>query len=204
MTRLTIYIFWTVGLCALNTSCSGPTSEYGQNKNNRQAIPNGAFMSIEQTDNPVLLYPDFINTPMGEYNGTFNPGGTEFFYTVSNIWHNVIVSTRLQDDGTWSKPTFASFSVKHDEFDPLFSPDGQSLYYSSHRPVIDTLDSSPSNIWKVKKGENNTWSDPELIELYGPRKGNYFSSLTESGTIYFNIWNTGDMYKAIPVDTGYV
>ncbi|NNF32465.1 MAG: hypothetical protein HKN68_00035, partial [Saprospiraceae bacterium] len=45
---------------------------------------------------------------------------------------------------------------------------------------------------------------PELINLYGPREGNYFSSMTDSGTIYFNIWNTGDMYKAIPVDTGYV
>lgn len=204
MTRLTIYIFWAVGIWALNTNCTGPNSEHGQNKNNSQAIPKGVFMGIEPTENPVLLYPDFISTPMGEYNGTFNPEGTEFFYTVSNNWHNVIVSTRLQDNGTWSKPAFASFSVKHDEFDPLFSPDGQSLYFSSHRPVIDTLDPSPSNIWKVEKDVNNSWSEPELIKLYGPRKGNYFSSLTDSGTIYFNIWNTGDMFKAIPVDTGYV
>jgi hypothetical protein len=66
------------------------------------------------------------------------------------------------------------------------------------------LESSPSNIWKVVKDENDSWSEPELINLEGPRKGNYFSSLTESGIIYFNIWNTGDIFKAIPSDTGYV
>ena len=165
--------------------------------------PSGSFMGIEATDTPVLLYPDFINTPMGEYNGTFNPEGTEFFYTVSNIWHNVIVSTSMQEDGNWSKPEFAPFSVKVDEFDPLFSPDGQSLYYSSHRPIADTLERSPSNIWKIDR-EDNGWSEPVQIPLYGPARGNYFSSLTHDGELYFNIWNTGNMYKASPVDTGYI
>jgi hypothetical protein len=161
-------------------------------------------MGIEPTENPVLLFPDFINTPMGEYNGTFNPEGTEFFYTVSNIWHNVIVSSRLQGDGSWSKPAKASFAVPYDEFDPLFSPDGQSLYFSSHRPFTEGGKKESSNIWRTSRTGDNSWSEPELINLYGPRKGNYFSSLTKSGNIYFNIWNTGNMFKAIPVDTGYI
>ena len=195
-----ITTFMMIGLIILVGCQNKPSTDLTVNET---PIPKGSFMGIMPTDTPVILYPGFINSPSGEYNGTFNPGGTEFFYTVSNNWHNVVVHTQLKNDGSWSKPSFAPFSVKHDEFDPLFAPDGKSLYYSSHRPIVDTLNSSPSNIWKVEMTESG-WSNPILIPLYGPRKGNYFSSLTSDGSIYFNIWNNGNMYKAEPVDTGYV
>ena len=192
-----------IGLVSLTMSCSNPTS-HEENKNTPSSIqPEGNFMGIEVTDTPLLLFPDFINTPMGEYNGTFNPDGTEFFYTVSNIYHNVIVTSMLMENGKWSNPEKAPFSVTHDEFDPLFSPDGQSLYFSSHRPFNKDGNTDASNIWMVNK-KDNSWSKPEMIPLNGPRKGNYYSSLTSAGDIYFNIWNTGDMFKAIPTDTGYM
>lgn len=165
-------------------------------------IPEGPFMGIEATDTPVLLFPDFINTAFGEYNGTFNSDGSQFFYTVSNIDFDVVVFTTLQKDGTWSTPAFAPFSAPYHEFDPLFAPEGNQIFYSSHRPTKRGGSSNASNIWKVEKLESG-WSEPVLVPLFGPSQGNYFSSLTDEGDIYFNIWNTGDMYKATKQDTGY-
>ncbi|MDH3648815.1 MAG: hypothetical protein OEQ53_03985 [Saprospiraceae bacterium] len=166
-------------------------------------LPNGYFMDIQATDTPSLLLPDFISTPMGEYNGTFNSVGSEFFYTVSNIHHDVLVRTQLQEDGSWSQPKIAPFSAPHPEFDPLFSPDGSQLYFSSHRPLYTGGPTDASNIWKVEKTDS-TWDEPELVPLHGPSQGNYFSSLTSNGEIYFNIWNTGELYYATQSDTGFI
>ena len=166
-------------------------------------VPVGSYMGIDPGTTPELLFPGFISTQFGEYNGTFNHDGTEFFYTVSIPDYDVIVHSQLQNDGTWSAPERAPFSQHHPEWDPLFAPDGKRLYYSSHRPVAEELDNQVCNIWYVDE-EEGKWGEPVYVPLHGPSKGNYYSSVAENGNIYFNIWSTGDLFRAIPVDTGYV
>ncbi len=38
-------------------------------------------------------------------------------------------------DGQWTEATVASFSGTYPDIDPWLSPDGESLYFSSIRPV---------------------------------------------------------------------
>jgi hypothetical protein len=45
------------------------------------------------------------------------------------------------------------------------------------------------------------WGEPELVAL--TEEGDFYSSLTNTGVIYFNVWKTGEIYKAIKTDSIY-
>ena len=164
--------------------------------------PIGPFLGIDVTEKPKLLFPGIISTRKGEYNGTFNPEGTEFYYTTSVLEYDVLTYMEMKEDGNWSLPEIASFSAPYHEFDPLFAPDGKRLYYSSHRPVHSNNNSDTCNIWYVEKTESG-WGDPQYVDLPGPSPGNYHSSIASSGNIYFNIWNTGNLFLGIETEDGY-
>ncbi len=160
-------------------------------------------MGIEANDEPQILYPGVISTRFGEYNGTFNPEGTEFFYTLSIYQYDAILHTKMLPDSSWTQPELAPFSANNPEWDPLFSPDGNRLYYSSHRPIKPGAGTDICNIWFSERTSDG-WGTPQHVPIHGPRQGNYYSSLTSNGDIYFNIWSTNDLFRAVKVDTGYV
>ena len=165
---------------------------------------NGPYFGAEPTEVPQLLAPDLIMSPFTEYNGTFNAQGTEFFYTI-NIpgkiqgFQGIIASIKMKTDGTWAPPMIAPFSGQYSEYDPLFSPDGSKLYFSSRRPLPDKPNSIRNNVWYVEK-TGQGWSHPHFIPLTD--KGNTFNSMTRSGTLYFNTWSTGDMLTADKKEDG--
>ena len=161
---------------------------------------NGVYMNMKPTKTPVLLAPGLLASSLDEYNGTFSPDGKEFFFTTNTPSKGIISKTTLGEDGKWAKATIAPFSGIYSEYDPLFSPDGNSLYFTSERPVDTTAPYGKTHIWYVEK-QNAAWSQPKLLEL--EKQGVYYSSITQNGTIYFNIWDTGDMYKANKTGTGY-
>lgn len=160
------------------------------------------FFGLNPTDTPKLLAPEIISTSITEYNGTFSTDGTEFFYTSEVPGKSIITFTKLDSiTNIWSSPEIASFSGKYSEYDPLFSPDGNRLYFSSERPTPENPQSNNTNIWFVERNQKG-WSLPQYVPLSG--KGDYFSSVTNEGDIYYNIWNTGNILKASKTDTGYV
>lgn len=113
---------------------------------------------------------------------------------------SVIATTQLQSDDSWSTPVVASFSGEYIEYDPLFTPDGQRIYFSSTRPIAENGTTNITNSWYVDRTETG-WSDPKFQKLTG--QGDYYNSTTHSGDIYFNVWNNGKVYKATQQDTGY-
>ena len=157
-------------------------------------------MNMEPTKLPVLLAPDLISSSLDEYNGTFSPDGKEFFFTTNTPNKGIISYTRLDEHGEWTKAMVAPFSGQYSEYDPLFSPDGDRLYFSSERPLNNEDSTGNTNIWYVEK-QNTTWGDPIHVPL--DRQGTFYSSVTREGDIYFNIWDTGDMYKANNTKDGY-
>ena len=167
---------------------------------NKVKTAKGTFMGMRATNTPQLLFPEFIASSLDEYNGTFSPDGTEFFFTTNTPSQGIICYTRMDPNGRWAEPIIAPFSGTYSEYDPLFSPDGKRLYFSSERPVSKTDSSGKTNIWYVERLDT-AWSDPSLLEL--EKTGTYYSSITRDGSVYFNIWDTGDMYKASKRDTGY-
>lgn len=160
----------------------------------------GPYFGIVPTDTPQMLAPGIISTMLTEYNGTFSPDGTEFFYTTDAVGKSRIVTTKLGADNVWSQPEIASFSGKHSEYDPLFSPDGSRLYFSSERPNPQS-DQPNTHIWYLNRTESG-WSEPNHFPLSG--MGDYYSSITQNGDIYYNIWNTGKILKASKTDSNYV
>lgn len=158
------------------------------------------YFGLIPSNKPQILAPDIISTVLGEYNGTFSPDGREFFYTCEVAGKGQIVYTHLDADEQWSRPEIAAFSGTYSEYDPLFSPDGQQLYFSSQRPLNEAENGGKTHIWFISRTESG-WSEPACIPLSD--KGDYYSSISQAGNIYFNIWNTGDILKATPSDSGY-
>jgi Tol biopolymer transport system component len=107
---------------------------------------------------------------------------------------------KLRPDNTWSDPAIAGFSGEYSEFDPILSPDGSRLYFTSYRPIADSSKKGKPNIWYVDR-TGDDWGSPQFISL--TEDGDYYSSATNSGAIYFNIWKTGDIYKGVKTDSAY-
>jgi len=159
------------------------------------------YFGLTPSDAPAILIPQIISTQLIEYNGTFSPDGDQFYYT-SGIAGKSIITYVERDTQTnqWSSPKVAAFSGQYTEYDPLFSPDGHRLYFSSERPTSSSSNTN-TNVWYVEHVDL-AWTNPTLVPLTG--KGDYYSSLTADGTIYYNVWNTGKILKANKSDTGYV
>ncbi|CAM2070269.1 PD40 domain-containing protein [Sulfidibacter corallicola] len=166
--------------------------------------PIGPFMGLVGASQPKLLFPDRISTSLGEYNGTFSPDGKAFYYTVSLPSYDAITVTRMLADGRWSQPEIAPFSGKHPDFDPLFAPDGKRLYFSSRRPVHAADKGGKSGIWVMEK-QAGGWSEPKHLPF--TKHSDFYSSLAENGTIYFNTWDekrrTDDLFSAKPGPNGF-
>nr|WP_299343474.1 hypothetical protein [Allomuricauda sp.] len=159
----------------------------------------GPFFGIIPTDQPQLLAPELLASPVTEYNGTFSPDGTEFYYSTSPPGKTYITFTELQADSTWSEPQIASFSGTYTDYDPFFSLDGNRIYFSSQRPEGELEN---SGVWYVQR-ENTGWSEPIYVELMGAEKDEYYTSLSKNGNLYFNIWSDGRMFRGIPTDSVY-
>lgn len=180
-------------LCFCLTACQSETKV-------ETKVLHSPYFGLAPTETPQILAPEIISTSLTEYNGTFSPDGREFFYTSEAGGKGHIVYTRLDSLDNWTTPQIASFSGTHSEYDPLFSPDGTSLYFSSERPVNDSSPEGPTHIWRVEKTAAG-WGEPIHIPLTG--QGDFFSSITTAGDIYFNTWNTGEILKATATDSGY-
>jgi hypothetical protein len=185
---VTIVLLFTVFLMACKPSEQG---------GNSPLLP---FFGLNPKDSSTLIGPDFISTNLQEYNGTFSPQGTEFYYTIQFPKTAAIAFVKLGVDGKWSDPTIASFSGKHSDVDPLFSPDGTRLYFTSFRPVENSPTERRANIWYVER-MGREWSDPVFVPL--TQDGDFYSSLTRNGTLYFNVGKTGDLYKGNVTPDGY-
>ncbi len=169
-------------------------------KGSKQMIIKNPFMGIETTDEPQLLAPDLLASSVEEYNGTFSSDGKEFYYTVDIPGNAFIACTKLMKNNTWSKPKVASFSGKYPDYDPIFSPDGSKLFFSSSR----SQSGNPENkIWYVEK-INDKWSEPKSINLIGAGNRAFYNSVTNDGVIYFNMIGSSKIFKAKKIDTAYI
>ena len=82
---------------------------------------------------------------------------------------------------TWVAP----FSGQY-RFDPVFSPDGTKMVFTSNRPVDGKL-RSDYDIWMVKKTKTGNWSEPiHLDSTINSTYDEHFASIASSGTIYFS------------------
>lgn len=113
----------------------------------------------------------------------FSPDGTEVYWT--RAFRGPIPFSRLEN-GRWTVPEPAPFVSEYGDGEPIFSPDGQRLYFLSQRPLEPGAEAGKENIWFVKR-QGDGWSEPEAV---GPAvnefRQHWLFSITESGTLYFS------------------
>ncbi len=90
----------------------------------------------------------------------------------------IMIMRREKDQ--WSEPEPAPFGSEFGEFETFLSPDNKRAYYISRRPLNGGEQPEEFQMWKVDRA-NDGWGVPERINDLG----DYYPSLTSSGTMYF-------------------
>jgi hypothetical protein len=137
-------------------------------------------------DVPQLFAKGLISNELGNRDFTISPAGDEIFYTVKLVT-STIVYLRKQN-GKWSQPVLAPFSGKYRDIEAVFSPDGQSVYFSSDRPVDVNTPKKDFDIWRTKRLGNGRYSEPEnLGNVVNTAKNEFYPSVTKNGNLYFTV-----------------
>jgi Tol biopolymer transport system component len=157
---------------------------------------------------PEVFAPGIVSTTQGEFNAAFSPDGKEFYFSVNEPSGRETMKFMTRKDNQWTPPQAVPFVSPQNDCDPLFSFDGQRLYFISTRPKKEKAGSSDWNIWYVERTDAD-WSEP--INIGPPVNSDvdeYYVSLTKDGTIYFSSNRAGglgsfDIYRSRFVDGHY-
>ncbi len=124
------------------------------------------------------------------HKGVFNPDLEEYYYTISDKnFQNFDVYVIKMKKKNWSKPVRAFFNTSYNEHGMSFSPDGNTLYFSSTRPTNIESVKETWHIWKSDK-VNGIWNEPIFVDIPNLRdKLVSHPSVTNSGTLYFHSSN---------------
>ncbi len=128
----------------------------------------------------------------------FSPDGTEVYWT--KAFRGPVLFSRLED-GRWTRPRPAPFVSEYGEGEPIFSPDGERLYFLSMRPLEPGAEPGEENIWYVAR-EGDGWSEPQPLEpAVNDFDHHWLFSISEAGTLYFSSVREGgygsrDIYRS--------
>jgi Tol biopolymer transport system component len=126
-----------------------------------------------------------ISTNTNERDFAISPKGDEIFYTISAPRsYQTIVYSKRSSNGTWSTPEVASFAGEFSDLEPIFSSDGNTLYFSSNRPTTGT-ELKDFDIWKVTRTSTG-WSNAEnLGTVINTEADEFYPSVARNGNLYF-------------------
>ncbi|MBC8753863.1 PD40 domain-containing protein [Kordia sp. YSTF-M3] len=187
--RLTILL-----LTAVIMSCENPKTKFLVNE-----VPNNIPIDFKQQlvpENKLI------------HKGIFSPDLDAYYYTISDQnFEQFNVYVIKKHNGKWSEPTNAFFDSQYNEHGMSFSPDGNSLYFSSTRPVNIPGIPQTWHIWKSDK-VNGKWQEPIFVDI--PNLRNKLVShptITNAGTLYFHVSNLDysemDIYHATLINGNY-
>jgi Tol biopolymer transport system component len=109
---------------------------------------------------PTVFAPGVVSSDLRDYDIAFGPLGFEAYFTRrSRRGPPQILVTRFEG-GAWSDPSPVAFASGRDEA-PFVSPDGETLYFSSRRPLSGEADPS-DNLWRVRRTEH-AWGSAEPV-----------------------------------------
>lgn len=124
------------------------------------------------------------------HKGIFSPDLKEYYYTISDYnFKNFEIFVTNNDGEHWSKPKKAFINSKYDEHGMNFSPDGNTLFFSSTRPT--NIDRIPQT-WHIWKSEriNGVWKEPVFVDIPNLReKLVSHPTIADTRTLYFHSSN---------------
>jgi ankyrin repeat protein len=135
----------------------------------------------------------------------FSPDGNEVYWT-KKFKGPILFMER--SNGAWSEPKPAPFCSEYGDGEPMFSPDGEKLFFLSLRPTEPDGATDKENIWFVDRTADG-WSDPRPVSpAINEFDLHWLFSVSENGTIYFASTRDGgfgahDIYCSSLVDGEY-
>ena len=140
-----------------------------------------------KTDSATIFSEGVITTPDDEFGGTITPDGKTCYFTKSVIQFYIdVICFSEYKNGKWQTPRVAPFSGVYRDFDPVLSPDGNKMLFTSNRPVNGVL-KSDYDIWMVEKNKKGKWNEPVRLDTaINSNYDEHFASIASSGTIYFS------------------
>lgn len=137
-----------------------------------------------------------ISTVINERDFALSPDGRELYYTIStpkSTFQTIVVSRKINEN-EWTKPEVVSFAGEFSDLEPALSADGNTLYFSSNRPLTG---SKPKDfdIWKVTRS-GKEWGKPENIGAIINTDGDeFYPSIAKNGNLYFTAAYPGGIGK---------
>jgi Tol biopolymer transport system component len=135
-----------------------------------------------------LFASGIVSTGHAEKSGFFSPDGKEFYFFVLGEAASFIAFMRHEEKG-WTRPHLVPFSGRYDDGEFSLSPDGNSLCFTSNRPLTGSgkpLDYY--NLWVVTRTQAG-WSEPKSLDSsinsQDPDLFPHSPSMTSDGTLYF-------------------
>lgn len=173
MNKLIIIVLLTIGFLSCKNENKNSKTQFSTDE-----IPNNTPIAFKQN----LIPPNKLI-----HKGILSPDLKEYYYTISDkTFENFDVFVLKNNKGVWSKPKKAFFNTTYNEHGMSFAPNGNTLYFSSTRPVNIIGVSSTWHIWKSEK-INGKWNTPVFVDI--PNLRNKLVShptITNSGTLYFH------------------
>jgi len=161
---------------------------------------------------PVKLAPDVFSAGIYPHSRlTISPSGDSLFWSANPSLEEMGVLFYTVFDGEKLQPPQRA-SISSDEtlrpgsFE--YSTDGQSIFFSTRRPMPGRGPDSCQGIWRVTQDADG-WYDPEpLLGLFDSAWASTGQpSLTRNGTMYFsgrkNYENRPGIYRSIPIGGEY-
>lgn len=150
------------------------------------------FGQIPPADSAEKFAPGIISKDNRyESNLVFSPDGKECLLQIFDgaqwSWADIYYS---KYDSTWSNFERAEFieTSKYLELNPIFSPSGNTLYYSSLFPYEGYTSSTMFvDIWKVER-DSSGWKDPVKLNsiINSANDDDTSPTITIDGTLYFS------------------
>ncbi|WP_074410407.1 MULTISPECIES: ankyrin repeat domain-containing protein [Aquimarina] len=150
----------------------------------------GKYLGQTKPDSiPLLFAKSFISTENFVHSPTFSSEGKELYYTVESWrYHGGTIFITKQENGIWTQPKPIEIDGDYREIDPFLSPDNNTLYYCTDRPIV-AGDSTRTNcdMWMIKR-LSKTWGKP--IHLGMPvnnaKHHDWFPTLSDDGTLFYS------------------
>lgn len=172
-----------------------------------EARPEGPYLGQQPpADTPQLFAPGLITTGREHSAAWFSADGSEIWFArmfPSEIWY------ARQIDGVWTEPEVATFSGEWDDLYPVLAPDGNSLFFTSRRPIEndgEALRRGKGRLWRSER-RDDSWSAPEYLgDVLNFTERLCCGSVTDDGTMYLATREprqSPDVYSSELTKSGY-
>lgn len=150
----------------------------------------------------------WMSTGVNNRDLTISPEGDLMLTTI--MWpgnhFSVIVMIEKRGD-TWQSPEVAPFSGTWPDIEPMFSPDGEELFFASKRPAPDKAEPD-WDIWVTQRAEEGWGAPVRLPAPVNTGANEFYPSVAGNGNLYFTAEREGglgteDIWRAISEDGRY-